>query len=440
MIYDDFGAAWWTFLWLAFALAVVMGAVVNKTNFCTMGAVSDWVNIGDTGRLRSWLFAATTALIGVLILETLGAIDLSSTFPQYRDDTFGWGNHLIGGILFGIGMTLASGCGQKTLIRIGGGNLKSVLVLLVAGTFAYFMMFPFPGSDQTLTSLAFSPWINGLAVDLGRREDLGSLFWSQDPVFGRLVIGSILAVILLAVAFKSNDFRGSFDNILGGLVVGSAVVGAWYFTSNIVVRADFFGEQQIVSLDEYVANWSMYQDDGGMLGMGDESSSNAEAQKLVKPERSAFVQTQSYTFINPMAVSLRYATKGFEQPFLVFGVMALAGVILGSFVWAVVSRNFRIEWFVSLGDFVKHFIGAILMGVGGVLGLGCTIGQAVTGFSTLALGSFLTFASIVLGSALTMKVQYYKMVYEDANVFDALLSSLVDMRMLPKGLRRLEAI
>ena len=117
------------------------------------------------------------------------------------------------------------------------------------------------------------------------------------------------------------------------------------------------------------------------------------------------------------------------------------GVVLGSLLWSLLSRSFRFEWFSSLRDFVYHLVGATLMGFGGVLALGCTIGQGITGISTLALGSFIAFGGIVLGSALTMKVQYYKMVYEaDASFAAALITALVDMRLLPKSLRRLEAV
>jgi len=121
--------------------------------------------------------------------------------------------------------------------------------------------------------------------------------------------------------------------------------------------------------------------------------------------------------------------------------MALAGVIAGSLLWSLISRSFRIEWFASGSDFFNHLIGGILMGFGGMLAIGCTIGQGVTGFSTLALGSILTFISIVLASSVTMKVQYYKMVYEaDASFFKAFITALVDLRLLPAGLRKLEAV
>ena len=117
------------------------------------------------------------------------------------------------------------------------------------------------------------------------------------------------------------------------------------------------------------------------------------------------------------------------------------GVILGSFLWSIVTKSFRIEWFASVGDFLNHLVGGLLMGFGGVLAMGCTIGQGVTGVSTLALGSILSLISIIFGSALTMKIQYYKLVYEEeASFFAALSSSLVDMKLLPSKMRKLEKV
>src|SRR3970282_1477017 len=107
-----------------FVVAVVIGAVTSKTNFCAMGAVSDWVNIGDTGRMRAWVFSMWVPLAGVIALEALGVVTLSNeTFPPYRTANFAWIRYLLGGLMFGIGMTLASGCGTRTLVGLGGGNL-----------------------------------------------------------------------------------------------------------------------------------------------------------------------------------------------------------------------------------------------------------------------------------------------------------------------------
>ncbi|MBS1147961.1 MAG: putative transrane protein, partial [Proteobacteria bacterium] len=218
MTYEDFASAQSFFLWSIFAIALIMGAVVNKTNFCTMGAVSDWVNIGDTGRLRAWMLAIAVGVLGVTALEAAGLVNVTSTFPPYRQTNLAWLENVLGGVLFGIGMTLASGCGNKTLIRIGGGNLKSVMVLLVIALIAYFMINPFPGSDKTLYSTLFYAWTNPAAVALSTNQDLGAMLFGDDVATGRMVAGGVIGVLLLAWAFKSADFRGSFDNILGGLV------------------------------------------------------------------------------------------------------------------------------------------------------------------------------------------------------------------------------
>ncbi len=113
-----------------------MGAVVNKTNFCTMGAVSDMVNIGDYGRFRAWLLAIAVALIGVVVLESFSLVNINAAFPPYRSGELIWAENLLGGLMFGIGMTLASGCGNKCLVRLGGGNLKSVFVILIIAVIA----------------------------------------------------------------------------------------------------------------------------------------------------------------------------------------------------------------------------------------------------------------------------------------------------------------
>ncbi len=421
MIFENFASAQSFFLWSTFVVALILGLVANKTNFCTMGAVSDWVNIGDMSRMRAWLFAIAVGVLGVMALEAAGMINLASTFPPYRQNQLLWIENILGGLMFGIGMTLASGCGSKTLIRVGGGNIKSVIVLIVIAVIAYYMINPFPGSDKTLYSQLFYGWVNPLAKSLSTNQDLGAMIFGADKVaLGRLVMGSVVGVLLLIYIFKSRDFRGSFDNILGGLVVGLAVIAGWYISSNVMVNA----ETETVTLQKYVQDWDL-------LAKPDD----------VKPALAGPLAPQSYTFINPMGQTLGYVTHGFDKTLLTFGVMALAGVIFGSFLWALISRSFRFEWFASLKDFFNHFIGAILMGFGGVLAMGCTIGQAVTGISTLALGSFLTFFAILLGSALTMKIQYYKMVYEgDATFFKAFLSALVDLRLLPSGLRQLEAV
>ncbi|NOZ10750.1 MAG: YeeE/YedE family protein [Gammaproteobacteria bacterium] len=392
-----------------------MGAVVFKTNFCTMGAVSDWVNMGDTGRLRAWMFAMTVALGGVLLLEYTGKIDLgSSTFPPYRTANFAWLRYVLGGTLFGIGMTLASGCGQRTLVRIGGGNIKSIVVLAIIAAFAYMMLWgedPLAPGEGIFTNY-FMPWIQPTTVDLAalgiQSQELGAIIGGvvgmEDPSMLHFVLGGLIVLALAIFVFISTDFRSRFDNVLAGFVIGSVIVAGWYITAG---------------------------------SMGEEWKAYAEFADEI-PSR---VMAQSYTFISPAGDTWRYLSSPTEVSFINFGVMALFGVIVGSFLYAIFAKRFSIEWFASFGDFLKHVIGAALMGVGGVLAMGCTVGQAITGVSTLALGSILVFVFILFGSALTMKIQYYRMVYEaEASFYSALVSSLVDMRILPKAMRKLEAV
>lgn len=392
-------------LW-SFGIAAVMGAVVNKTNFCTMGAVSDLVNIGDTGRFRAWLFAIAIALLGVAALETFAGISLDSSLPPYRTANFAWLRYIVGGVIFGVGMTLGSGCANKTLVRIGGGNLKSIIVLLAGATTAYFMTNPlYPGTDQTLYSLLFLQPVQATTIQLPTGQDLGSILASVGGVTNvettRLLVGIGVAAVLLFVVFRSADFR-KFDNILGGAAIGLAVVGGWFVTAGTL------GQQ-----------WA------------------SEVEWL--DQRPIDVGAQSFTFVNPMGETLSLALTP-KMLLVSFGVAALAGVIIGSLVYSVVTKNFRLEWFKSARDFFNHLMGGALMGIGGVLAMGCTIGQGVTGVSTMAVGSLLAFGSIVLGSALTMKINYYRLVYEDEASFGkALISSLVDMHLLPSGLRKLDA-
>lgn len=355
-----------------FVIAIVMGAVANKTNFCTMGAVSDWVNMGDTGRLRAWLLAMAVAMLGVAVMAGMGLASIgNSTFPPYRTPNFAWLRYLLGGLMFGVGMTLASGCGNKTLVRIGGGNIKSLVVLVIASVCAYLMLW------TDFYGTVFNSWIAATTVDLGKS---GMQSQAVSEFFGagitpQVATGVVFGLVLAGFAFASKEFRGSFDNILAGVIIGLVVIIGWYLTAGPMGTA-----------------WKEW----------------AEMADTV-PSR---VEVQSFTFISPMGDSVRYLMSPGDFANINFGITALLGVIVGSFLYALLSGNFRFEWFVSGGDFLNHAIGAVLMGIGGVLSMGCTVGQAITGVSTLAMGSFLTFFAIVAGAAATMKFQYWRMMRE----------------------------
>jgi len=477
-IFKSFIEAETAMLLSVFIIAFVMGLFVNKTNFCTMGAVSDVINIGDTGRLRAWFFAIAIAILGVGVLEYYNLLDPSSTFPPYRNSNIAIFENLLGGLMFGVGMTLASGCGNKTLVRIGGGNIKSIIVFVIVGAIAYYMVNPLPGTDQTIYSYLFYSWTNDLSAVATTTQDLGSIFGGEEPATTKLLFSIIIALLILVYAFKSKDFR-TLDNILGGLVVGVAVVLAWFMSASYTVQPDPETPDDQYKLIEYYQDWDMLADNS-----------------RTKPAAGTPLSTQSFSFINPMGQTINYVynvgaevlgvglsdynkekiknsaeqfkmlseeydvclseseseeeklecTKPYKAVFemnnlLTFGVVAVFGVILGSFLWSLVSRSFRVEWFSSLKDVYSHVIGAILMGIGGTLAMGCTIGQAVSGVSTLAIGSILTFAAIFFGSALTMKTQYYKMVYDaEATYLACFVTGMVDLKLLPESFRKLEKV
>ena len=366
---------------LGFLIGIVFGAVANKTNFCTMGAVSDWVNIGSKDRLRAWLLAIGIAILATQFMDARGMIDVDQAI--YRTANFGWLGHILGGTLFGIGMTLASGCGQRTLVRLGGGNLKSLVVMLLLGLTAYMTMRGLLALvrvnviETTNVNLAAAgvanQGIDTLVASAIGAEAGGGITWA---------VSILLGLGLVVFAFASGTFRRSFDNILAGIVIGLVIPAGWYAT--------------------------------GVIGFDD-----------FEP-----VRFESYTFIAPTGDSLMYLLT-YTGSTISFGVAAVGGVILGSFLYVILTGKFRLETFTDRSDMLRHIFGGIAMGFGGVLALGCTIGQGVTGMSTLALGSLISLVSIIFGSALTMKIEYYRL--DDHSFSGALRQSLADMRLLPRG-------
>ena len=364
---------------LSFLVGIVFGAVVNKTNFCTMGAVSDWVNMGNKGRLRAWFLAIGIAILITQVMQFKGIIDLSEAI--YLTPNFGWLGSLLGGFLFGVGMTLASGCANRTLVRVGGGNLKSLVVMMVLGLTAYmtmrglFSMVRINVIEVTNVNLADY----GL-VDQGIDTLVSSALGLDRPALVRGIVAVLVGAGLIIFAIKGNELKRSFDNMLAGVSIGLIIPAGWYITG-------------VVGFDDF------------------------------EPLR-----LESYTFTGPTADSLMYL-ETFSGSTISFGIAAVFGVILGSFLYATLTGKFRLETFVSQGDMIRHMLGGVLMGFGGVLALGCTVGQGITGMSTLALGSLFALVSIIFGSALTMKIDYYQM--DENGFFSSLRHALSDMRLFP---------
>ena len=354
-----------------FVLAFIFGAVANRTNFCTMGAVSDVVNMGSWGRMRMWLLAIAVAILGTHALQLAGLIDIGKSI--YVRPNVTWLSYVLGGFLFGVGMTLGSGCGSKTLVRLGGGNLKSLVVFTFLGIAAYMTL-------KGLFAIWRTRWIDPVATDLAAhnlpRQDLPTLVsaWSGASLAGAQIgVALAVALALLAFVFKDREFRTSFDHVFGGTVVGLVIVGGWYVT--------------------------------GHMGYG-ENPETLETTFFGTNSRTI----ESLSFTAPVAFTLELLMLWSDKSLgPTFGIGTTVGIILGSFAYAIASKTFRFEGLAGAEDTANHVVGGLLMGFGGVLALGCTIGQGLSGFSTLAIGSILAFLSIVAGSALAMRYQYWRM-------------------------------
>ena len=361
-----------TVVWWGFGLGVVFGFFANKTNFCTMGAVSDVVNMGDWGRMRAWLLAIAVAILGTNILAWSGTVDITKTI--YTSQNLPWLAHLVGGLTFGVGMTLASGCGNKTLVRVGGGNLKAVVVFLYMAYSAYLTLrgvFAVPRVSllQAPAVVAQLPAPQTLPHLL--HQSLGLGLASAELAIALAISGALMAFVLLNRHFWENK-----DNLLGGLVVGAVVVAGWYVT--------------------------------GKLGYAEDPES---LQEMVFGTNSKLAESMS--FIAPSAYTLElWALWTDTSTVVTWGIATVFGVGIGSFLYAVATKAFRWEHFVSAQDMFRHIIGGTLMGFGGVTAMGCTVGQGITGFSTLSVGAIITFVAIVAGAAATMKYEYWRMMRE----------------------------
>ena len=333
-----------------------------------MGAVSDWVAMGDLTRMRMWLLAIAVALLGASALHLAGLVDLSKSI--YPSPNFTWLSHLVGGFLFGVGMTLGSGCGSKTLIRVGAGNLKSLVVYVFLGIAAYMTLRGILGAFRVGV-------LEKATIALPTGQDLPSLLSLLTGVSAGVwmaLLALAIAGALVAFVYAGRQFRSSFDYTLGGVVTGLVVVGGWYMSGHV----GHVAEDPNTLQEAFVAT----------------STGRMEA----------------FSFVAPLAFTLEYLMLWTDKSRVItFGIASAAGVIAGSLAYALATRTFRWEGFRDAEDTALHMVGGILMGFGGITALGCTIGQGISGLSTLALGSIITFAAIIAGSAATVKWQYWRL-------------------------------
>ncbi len=355
---------------LAFALAFIFGAVANRANFCTMGAIVDIAVFGDWRRMRMWVLAIAVAIVGTGLLIATGAIDTAKTIYTARE--IRWVSCLVGGFLFGFGMTLASGCGSKTLIRAGAGNLKSVVVFLVLGISAYMTL---KGLFAVWRVNALDPWRFDVAAIGAATSDLPALAAALGlPAIVKLALPFALALALAVFVLKDRDFRAAPEMIVGGIVVGLVIVGGWYVSGHV----GYLPEDPATLEEKFIATNS-----GRM---------------------------ESFSFVAPVAYTLELLMFWSDTSRIVtIGIAGVLGMLAGSFAYALGSRTFRWEGFGSVEDVANHMVGAMLMGFGGVTALGCTIGQGITGVSTLAVGSFLALGAIIVGSLMAVRYQSWRL-------------------------------
>jgi uncharacterized protein len=353
-------------LWAAFLISLIFGAIAQRTHFCTMGAVSDVVNMDDWTRMRQWGLAAGVAMIGFAALAHAGLIDPTKTL--YSSSRWLWLSAAVGGALFGFGMVLASGCGSKTLVRVGGGSLKSLIVFMVMGLAAFATL-------KGITAVLRVATVDKVALDMATGVSLPQ--WAGaalgvKPVLAGLVLGILLGGSLVFWALLRSDFRTA-DNLLSGFGIGAVIVAMWWVSGNL----GHVSEHPETLQEAFIAT----------------NSGRAE----------------SLSFVAPLAYTLDWLMFFSDKSkVLTLGIVSVAGVVVGSALYAITARTFRWEGFGGAEDVANHLVGATLMGVGGVTAMGCTVGQGLGGISTLSATSFVAVVAILTGAVAALKYQTWR--------------------------------
>ena len=354
-------------LWAAFALAVLFGAIAQRTHFCTMGAVADIVNMGDWTRMRMWLMAMGVAMIGFNAMVALGWVQAGQSV--YAGPRLIWLSNALGGLLFGFGMVLASGCGSKTLVRIGGGSLKSVVVFFVLAVASYATL-------RGITAVARVATVDTVALTLQSGQDLPSVMAAVTGAARgtlALLLGGLIGLAFIGFALAKPEGR-SADALLAGLGLGAVIVAVWWVSG----RLGHLTEHPVTLEEVFLAT---------------------NTQRM-----------ESLTFVAPMAYTVDWLILFSDKSkVLTIGIVSTLGLVVGSALVALFNKSFRWEGFGGTEDTTNHIVGAVLMGVGGVTAMGCTIGQGLSGVSTLALGSFIALGGIVGGAVLALRYQIWRL-------------------------------
>ena len=348
-------------------ITTILGIIMQKTSFCTLVAVSDGILMEDWSRMRQWCLAIGIAILGVALMSHLGWIDVSKSF--YTGNRVLYLSTLIGSTLFGIGMVLASGCGSKTLIRIGGGNLKSIVVFIVLGLVAYMTMRGFLGIMKANT-------IDKVSLSLNTNQDLPSILSASFGI-AKESLRSILALIIGGAFIGFAVLKKSFwntENLLAGIGVGVGITAIWWVS-------------------------------GHYAHLTEDPNTLQEAFLVTNSGRM-----ESLSFVAPYAFALDWMMfTSDKSKVLTIGIVAVIGMILGSAISSILSKNFRWESFRGVEDTANHLVGAALMGFGGVTAVGCTVGQGLSGLSTLALNSFIAFPGFILGAYIGLQYLQWRL-------------------------------
>jgi uncharacterized membrane protein YedE/YeeE len=327
---------------LGLAIGLIYGAVGLLSGFCLMSSLRGWWAKGDSRLVRTYALAMGVGIAASQVLAASGFVDLGKSI--YLQSTFSAPLMFCGGLLFGYGMVMSNGCGSRALVLLGKGNLRSFVVVIVLGIVA----------EMTLKGLIAPPRIVLLQASQATATVTSLPAWLSSiglhGVAARLLAGAVISAVLIIFAFAHQPFRRAPGQIATGFIVGLLVAAGWLVTG--YVGADEFNPVPVTSL----------------------------------------------TFIAPIADSLQYAMLSTGLS-LNFGIATVAGVFAGSLATALLTGRFQFEGFSSPRHMLRSAGGAALMGAGGAMALGCSVGQGLTGLSTLALASFVAIAGIFVGTA-----------------------------------------
>src|SRR5215468_6246168 len=323
-------------------IGLLYGSVALLSGFCMMSSLRGWWAEGDGRLVRTYALAMGVAIAASQLLAARNAVDLGKSI--YLQPSFSAPVLFFGGMLFGYGQVLSNGCGSRALVLLGKGNMRSLVVVIVLGIFA----------EMTLKGLIAPGRIAAVQVTqlTAKITSLPALLSSSglNEVYGRMFATSLVSAALIIFAFAHAPFRRSIGQMAAGVAVGLLIAAGWYAT--------------------------------GHLGNDDFNP----------------VPVTSLTFIAPIADSLQYVMLSTGST-LNFGIATVAGVFAGSLWTALATGRFRWEGFQSPQHMLRSAGGAALMGTGGVMAFGCSVGQGLTGLSTLSLASFVAVAGILFGTA-----------------------------------------